>query len=371
MKRIMTIQDISCVGKCSLTVALPIISAMGVETAVIPTAVLSAHTVFRNFTYKDMSDQIEPICDHWQAEGITFDGIYTGYLGSFEQIDMMARVFDAFKTAENVILVDPVMADHGKLYPTFDEAFAAKMATLCAKADIIVPNITEACFMTGTEYREVYDETYVKELLLKLAALGAKVSILTGGKETFSQFRLEYYSDEFNSRLGTSPRILMERNFQSIRRYALTFTPNADNLLFVGGTGLGKTFLAACVARVVADRGYSVCYETASHLFAKLEQAKFTPTEDSRRAAAKLTECDLLIIDDLGTEMPGQFVTAALYSLLNDRLLAGKPMLITTNLNVEEMGRRYSPQIASRIFGGFVGKTFLGDDIRIQKSKGI
>ena len=198
-----------------------------------------------------------------------------------------------------------------------------------------------------------------------------EVSILTGGKETFNQFRLEYYSDEFNSRLGTSPRILMDRNFQSIRRYALTFTPNADNLLFVGGTGLGKTFLAACVARVVADRGYSVCYETASHLFAKLEQAKFTPTEENRRAASKLTECDLLIIDDLGTEMPGQFVTAALYSLLNDRLLAGKPMLITTNLNVEEMGRRYSPQIASRIFGGFVGKTFLGDDIRIQKSKGI
>ncbi len=180
MKRILTIQDISCVGKCSLTVALPIISAMGVEAAVIPTAVLSAHTVFRNFTYKDMSDQILPICDHWQAEGITFDGIYTGYLGSFEQIDMMADVFDTFGTAENLILVDPVMADHGKLYPTFDEAFAAKMATLCAKADIIVPNITEACFMTGTEYRETYDEAYVKDLLLKLSKLGAKVSILTG-----------------------------------------------------------------------------------------------------------------------------------------------------------------------------------------------
>ena len=196
-----------------------------------------------------------------------------------------------------------------------------------------------------------------------------EVSILTGGKENFNQFRLEYYSDEFDSRFGTSPRMVMERNFQSIRRYALTFSPNADNLLFVGGTGLGKTFLAACVARVVADRGFSVCYETAAHLFAKLEQAKFNPTEESRRAAARLTECDLLIIDDLGTEMPGQFVTAALYSLLNDRLLAGKPMLITTNLNVEEVGRRYSPQIASRIFGGFVGKTFLGNDIRILKNQ--
>ena len=180
MKRILTVQDISCVGKCSLTVALPIISAMGVETAIIPTAVLSTHTMFQNFTFKDLADQIDPICDHWKAEGIGFDGIYTGYLGSFEQIDMMARLFDTFKTENNVILVDPVMADNGKLYPTFNEAFAAKMATLCAKADIIVPNITEACFMTGTEYRETYDEAYIKALLQKLSKLGAKVSILTG-----------------------------------------------------------------------------------------------------------------------------------------------------------------------------------------------
>ena len=180
MKRILTIQDISCVGKCSLTVALPIISAMGVETAIIPTAVLSTHTMFQNFTFKDLADQIEPICNHWKSEGIGFDSIYTGYLGSFEQIDMMAQLFETFKTPDNVILVDPVMADNGKLYPTFDEAFAAQMAKLCGKADIIVPNITEACFMTGTEYREVYDETYIKELLLKLSKLGAKVSILTG-----------------------------------------------------------------------------------------------------------------------------------------------------------------------------------------------
>ena len=180
MKRILTIQDISCVGKCSLTVALPIISAMGVETAIIPTAVLSTHTVFQNFSFKDLTDQILPITDHWQAEKLTFDGIYTGYLGSFEQIDIMAQVFRRFKTADNVILVDPVMGDNGKLYPAFDMAFAAKMAALCAEADIIVPNITEACFMTGMPYRETYDASYIKELLDKLSALGAKVSILTG-----------------------------------------------------------------------------------------------------------------------------------------------------------------------------------------------
>jgi len=194
-----------------------------------------------------------------------------------------------------------------------------------------------------------------------------EVSILSGSRDSFQQFKLEYYSDAIDDRVGISPRAVMEKNFQSIRRYALTFGPGADNLLFVGGTGLGKTFLAACVARTVADRGYSVCYETAAHLFAKLEQAKFSPTEEARREAAKLQDCDLLILDDLGTEMAGQFVTASLYSLLNDRLLAGKPMLITTNLTAEEMARRYSPQIASRIYGGFVGKTFIGKDIRIQK----
>ena len=197
-----------------------------------------------------------------------------------------------------------------------------------------------------------------------------EVSILSGSKETFNQFKLDYYSDKIDGRFGTSPRILMERNFQNCKRYALTFTPDAGNLLFVGGTGLGKTFLAACVARAVADRGYSVIYETSGHLFAKLEKAKFSPSEENRREAEKFTECDLLILDDLGTEMPGQFVTAALYSLLNDRILAGKPMLITINLNVEEMGRRYSPQIASRIYGGFTGMTFLGEDIRVLKNRG-
>ena len=198
-----------------------------------------------------------------------------------------------------------------------------------------------------------------------------EVSILSGSKETFNQFRLDYYSDRFDPNFGASHRTIMDKNFQTCRRYALTFSQTAGNLLFVGGTGLGKTFLSACIARTVADRGYSVVYETSNRLFSKLEQAKFAPSEESRREAAKFLECDLLIVDDLGTEMPGQFVTAALYSLLNDRILEGKPMVISTNLNVDEMARRYSPQIASRLHGGFNRLTFVGDDIRIQKSKGI
>ena len=198
-----------------------------------------------------------------------------------------------------------------------------------------------------------------------------EISVLSGGKESFNQFKLDYYPDRIDPKYGASPRTIMERNFQNCRRYALTFSQYSGNLLFVGGTGLGKTFLSACVARAVADRGYSVVYETASHLFSKLEQAKFSPNEENRREAEKLTACDLLIIDDLGTEMPGQFVTAALYSLLNDRIRAGMPMVISTNLNMDEMSRRYSPQIASRLHGDFQRLTFVGEDIRILKNRGL
>ena len=198
-----------------------------------------------------------------------------------------------------------------------------------------------------------------------------EVSVLSGSRETFNQFRLDYYPDRVDPKYGASPRTIMERNLRICRTYALTFTPDAGNLLFVGGTGLGKTFLSACIARAVADRGCSVVYESAGHLFGKLEQAKFNPSEETRREAARFTECDLLILDDLGTEMPGQFVTAAFYSLLNDRILAGKAMVISTNLNMDELSRRYSPQIASRLQGSFQGLTFVGEDIRVLKNRGF
>lgn len=181
MQRIVTIQDISCVGKCSLTVALPIISAMGVETAIIPTAVLSTHTMFQNYTFHDLTDEIAPIARHWQQEQIDFAAIYTGYLGSKRQVQLISDFFDQFKSEDNFIFVDPVMADNGKLYPLFDLDFAAQMAKLCAKADIIVPNLTEACFLTGTEYREHYDEQYIETLLNKLAALGTKRAVVLTG----------------------------------------------------------------------------------------------------------------------------------------------------------------------------------------------
>jgi len=180
MKRIVTVQDISCIGKCSLTVALPIISAMGVEAAVVPTAVLSTHTAFKGFTFRDLTSDIKPISEHWKQEKLGFDAIYTGYLGSFEQLEIVSEFFDDFKTADNMIIVDPVMGDFGKLYPGFTQEFADKMAELCGKADIIVPNMTEASFMLGLEYKENYDEAYVKAILKKLCEKGAKKAVLTG-----------------------------------------------------------------------------------------------------------------------------------------------------------------------------------------------
>lgn len=180
MKRVLTIQDISCLGKCSLTIALPVISALGSETVILPTAVLSTHTMFRNFTCKDLSDQIEPIAAHWKSEGVDFDAIYTGYLGTAEQVDQIKALFRNFRGKDTTIIVDPVMADNGKLYPAFDMDYVRKNTELCAEADIIVPNITEAALMTGMDYREEYDEAYIRELLSRLNELGARISVLTG-----------------------------------------------------------------------------------------------------------------------------------------------------------------------------------------------
>lgn len=181
MKRIVTIQDISCLGKCSLTVALPIISAMGVECSIIPTAVLSTHTQFSGFTFCDLTKEIEPIGNHWKKENFKFDSIYTGYLGSFEQLKLVSDFFDDFKTEKNNIVIDPVMADNGVLYKGFTVEFAKSMAKLCGKADYIMPNLTEASFMLDFPYEEgKHDRKYYENIIDKLLELGTKTAILTG-----------------------------------------------------------------------------------------------------------------------------------------------------------------------------------------------
>ena len=196
-----------------------------------------------------------------------------------------------------------------------------------------------------------------------------ELSVLNVGKESFEQFRLDYYSQQIDPELGVSMRTVMEKTFKTCRSYALTFSERSPNLLFSGGTGLGKTFLSACIARTVANNGYSVAYESAAHLFSRLERAKFGGDEEQRQNVLKYTACDLLIIDDLGTEMGGQFTTSALYTLVNDRILSGKPTIISTNLNTEELARRYSPQIASRLRGDYIRVAFVGEDIRIIKNR--
>jgi len=198
-----------------------------------------------------------------------------------------------------------------------------------------------------------------------------EIAVLASEDQRFEHFDLTYYPDQIVPKIGASPRLIMKKTYETCYRYAICFGPGSGNLLFSGGTGLGKTFLSACVAATVADRGYSVAYETASRLFAKLEKDRFNPDEQSREDVKKLENCDLLIIDDLGTELPGNFVTAALYNVVNERLLAGKSMVISTNLNVDEIAQRYSPQIASRLRGSFTQLTFVGEDIRVKKNRGF
>ncbi len=205
-KRILTVQDISCVGQCSLTVALPVISACGVECAVLPSAVLSTHTYgFSGFTFRDLTDDMPKIKDHFVKEGIKFDAIYTGYLGSAKQIDYVIDFFNQTANDGCVKIVDPAMADNGNLYTGFDMDFVKAMRTLCGKADYVLPNLTEACYLTDTEYKTEYDRAYIDGIIQKLIALGAKNIIFTGvsyregktGIVVFENGEYAYYEHDF------------------------------------------------------------------------------------------------------------------------------------------------------------------------------
>ncbi len=189
-------------------------------------------------------------------------------------------------------------------------------------------------------------------------------SLLGSGRESFDTFRLDVYSDAYDPKLGTSPRELMRSNLNICKKYAAGFSAASGSLLFSGATGLGKTFLSACIARQIADRGFSVMYETAIRLFGDFETEKFGAQGGDGSLTRKYFDCDLLIIDDLGTEMTTQFTVSALYSVLNTRMMEGKPILISTNLLPEALETRYSPQIASRIVGTFRLIKFAGDDLR-------
>ena len=256
-----------------------------------------------------------------------------------------------------------------------EEAKEANLSLQAEKDKLISENFGEDWLLEGPVCRKCGGEGYIGSAMCDCLKAYCReeqvkeVSLLCAGDQSFGNFDLTYYSDRIDTRFGASPRAVMEYNFNICRDYAAKFGAHSGNLLFIGGTGLGKTHLALAMGRAIGEQGCSVCYESAAGLFSKLEKAKFYPSEESLREAKKFESCDLLIIDDLGTEMPGQFVTAALYALLNQRLMAGKAMIVTTNLNAEEMKVRYSPQIASRLQGQFCSLVFLGEDIRVKKQQ--
>ncbi|MEG2000422.1 MAG: pyridoxamine kinase [Evtepia sp.] len=268
MRRIVTVQDISCLGKCSLTVALPILSAMGVETAVLPTAVLSAHTAFPEFTFHDLTAEIPKIAAHWKRQNLIFDAIYTGYLGSFDQLKLMSQFVDDFKTEETLIFVDPVMGDHGKLYPGFTEKFVDEMGRFCGKADVIVPNLTEATYLLHLPYPdEQYDEAYIRNILRALSQLGVPKVILTGVSFRKGQVgAMAYDADRDDFFLYQNTR-LPDTFHGTGDIFASVCVGGLMNQLTLGESlTLAVDYTLECIQKTVSDpdrRNYGVNFERA------------------------------------------------------------------------------------------------------------
>ena len=267
MKNIVAIHDISCFGKCSLTVALPILSAAGIETAVIPTAVLSTHTGgFSDYTYRDLTDDILPIYRHWQSLGLTFDAAYSGYLGSEAQLAIIEEIFADMTSKGALIIVDPVMADDGVLYASFPQSFPAGMRRLCEKADIIVPNLTEAALLLGEEYvAGPYTREYVEDVLRKLAAIPKKLAVLTG-----------VYFEGDEQRLGTASIDVATGAIE----YALA--PRVPGSYH----GTGDVFASALSAELLLGKTPLDAMQTAAEFTAAAAQRTFDANTDRRYGVA-------------------------------------------------------------------------------------
>ncbi len=270
--RVLTVQDVSCFGQCSLTVALPILSVCGAETCILPSAVLSTHTSgFQGYTFADLTDEIPKIQAHWKKEGIAFDCIYTGYLGSEKQIEYVKSIVKDLSKPQAVSIIDPAMADNGKLYPAFDGAFVEKMKSLTSSADIVLPNITEACLLTDTPFQTSYGEEYIDTLLRKLCQGGAKTIVLTGvgysedktGVVVYERGKKQYYEHR-----------KIARNCHG--------TGDVYASAFVGAYLKGKSvfesakiaadFTVACIEKTVSDEThwYGVKFELALPLLIRL-----------------------------------------------------------------------------------------------------
>ncbi|MBR2466383.1 MAG: pyridoxamine kinase [Clostridia bacterium] len=273
MKRIITVQDISCVGKCSLTVALPIISAAGVEASVLPTSVLSTHTAFPKFTFLDLTDEIKKVSDVFSELSIDFDAIYTGYLGSYEQIRLVGEFIDTHKKENTVVVIDPAMADNGKLYHGFSPDFPSHMASLVSKADLIIPNLTEASFMLGIPYVEKYDEDYIKDVLKRLTGLGCKRAALTG--VSFDDSKIGVYA--YNSEDGSYFSYFNEKLPASFHGTGDVFASAAVGAHMRGASiedalSLAVDFTLECMRYTLRDpeaRFYGVNFEEALPMYIK------------------------------------------------------------------------------------------------------
>ena len=249
MKRIVSIQDISCIGKCSQTVALPIISSMGIELAVLPTSLLSTHTAFQGWTLKKLTDELYKIVDHWKKEKFEFDLIYIGYTGAEEILEFVLYFISQFKTEKNIVVFDPAMADHGKLYAGIDQTIAKKIKEVAEKADILRLNLTEASILLDAPYKEKVTLEEGQKMAQELLNLGVKKAIITGieqenaigaigydGNKFYSNFETKYNvnyhgtGDIFTSALSGS--IAKGKNLEEAIKIATKFTTECVRITY-------------------------------------------------------------------------------------------------------------------------------------------
>lgn len=258
-KRILTMQDLSCVGQCSLTVALPILSRYGIEACVLPTAVLSNHTMFKGWSYLDLTPEIPAIFKNWKNNDIKFDAFLLGYLGKAELMALAEKCFDEFSNEGAPKIIDPVFADNGKLYGGFDLAYVAEMRKLIRRADIILPNVTEACFLTDTEYKENCDEAFAKLLAQKLAALTDGTVIITGVERDGKIGELIYCD-------GKCELVLLEK-LPAKRHGTGDIFASVFTSYYLGGKSLSESCRAAsqfvidCLKQTDPDHFYGVNFE--------------------------------------------------------------------------------------------------------------
>lgn len=257
MKRVLTVQDISCVGKCSLTVALPVISAMGVEVCPLPTAILSTHTAFSSFSFCDLTHKLKEICDEWKKQQIHFDAIYTGYLGSVEQINFVHKILDDFAENDTLVLIDPCMADNGKFYSGFNKDFSNQMAKLCSRANVILPNMTEACFLVNENFdyfQQNQNQEKIQNLTEKLLSLGAKQVILKGIDFSKEKIGIAYCDSD-----------LQNMSFYFHKKFEQNFHGTGDIFASVVTGGFMRQLKINETVKLAADYVYESIKCTLSH----------------------------------------------------------------------------------------------------------